>query len=257
MRTGLAEVPDQEILGLRTQIRGGAQTQAVHLCRRRRADAVEPADIEVFDESRTHRRGDRELAVGLAVIGGQFRQKLIVRNARRGGQLGSFQDGRADFAGDPRRLRDGFAVGGHVEIGLVQRQRLHQGRVLGEDTANLLRNRAVDLEARRHEDQVRAQTPRGHGRHRRTDAEFAGFVAGGGDDAAFPGAPDRDRTPAQGGIVALLHRGEERVHIDVDDLPAVRIAAIAFGVGYACRIRHRDFPCALRDDGWSAILTRS
>ncbi len=46
-----------------------------------------------------------------------------------------------------------------------------------------------------------------------------GFVAGGSDDAARGGISDRHRTPAKARIVPLLHRREEGVHVDMDDLP--------------------------------------
>jgi hypothetical protein len=41
-----------------------------------------------------------------------------------------------------------FCRFGHVEIGRVERQRLDDRRVLGEDLADLLRDCLVDLEAR-------------------------------------------------------------------------------------------------------------
>ena len=54
------------------------------------------------------------------------------------------------------------------------------------------------------------------------DAEGTGLVAGGRHDPAGPRvAPDDDRPAAQLGTVALLHRREEGVEVDVEDRGAV------------------------------------
>ena len=43
------------------------------------------------------------------------------------------------------------------------------------------------------------------------------FIACRRDAAAFARSSDRDRLAAQLGIIALLHRRVERVHVDMDD----------------------------------------
>src|SRR3546814_5482079 len=68
---------------------------------------------------------------------------------------------------------------GDVEIRFVERQRLDQHGVIGEDRANLLRDRAIDLEARLDEHEIGAAPERGDRGHRRPHAEHARFVAGG------------------------------------------------------------------------------
>ena len=50
------------------------------------------------------------------------------------------------------------------------------------------------------------------------DPEATRFVAGGGHHATFAGSADGDRLAPQLRIVALLDRGIEGVHVDVDDL---------------------------------------
>ena len=115
-------------------------------------------------------------------------------------------------------------VFGHVKIGLVQRQRLDDRRVLGEDLADLLGDRLVDLEARLHEDQVRTLPLRGHRRHGRPDAELAGFVARRRHDAPLAGSADGDRLAAEIRIVPLLDRRVEGVHVDVDNFTNVGLA---------------------------------
>src|SRR5690606_41906741 len=63
---------------------------------------------------------------------------------------------------------------------------------------------------------------------RSADAELARLVACRRDHAAPARPADRHRLAAQLGIVALLHAGEEGVHVDVDDLaqPGGRVVVI-------------------------------
>ena len=156
--------------------------------------------------------------VGLALVGGELGQELVVGHACRGGEAGLLADPRPDRLGDVGGERNTPQVLGDVEVGLVERERLDHRRVLGEDGADLLRHGLVDLEARLDEDEIRALAPRRHGRHRRAHPEDAGLVARCRHHATLAGAADGHGLAAQGRIVALLHRGEEGVHVDVDDL---------------------------------------
>lgn len=67
--------------------------------------------------------------------------------------------------------------------------------------------------------QIGAQPPRRHGGKGRAHAVGTRLVAGRRDHAARPVVPHGDRTAPQGGVVALLDRGVEGVHVDVYDLP--------------------------------------
>ncbi len=100
---------------------------------------MEFADRQGLDEGRPHLRRDDEQSVGLAVIGGELGQELVVGDAGRSGEAGFGADRRADFLGDPRRRGDSARIFGHVEIGLVQRQRLDERGVPREDGADLAR----------------------------------------------------------------------------------------------------------------------
>ena len=64
---------------------------------------------------------------------------------------------------------------------------------------------------------MRAAGPGLAGRHRRAHAEGARLVGRGGHHAAAADAADDDRLAAQRRLVALLHGGEERVQVDVED----------------------------------------
>ena len=137
---------------------------------------------------------------------------------------GSVQAGLGLNAGPDGAARCPVANGmllqvlGDVEIGLVQRERFDEWRMLGEDRPDLLRDRLVDVEARRDEDQFGALPLRGDRRHRRAHAELARLVARGRYDAPFARSADRDRLAAQFRIVALFDRRIECIHVDVDDL---------------------------------------
>jgi hypothetical protein len=165
--------------------------------------------------------GGTELAVGLALVRGQLSQELVVADARRGGQARVLQDPGANLAGGVGGGGQAPAIGGDVEIGLVQRQRFDQVGVVSEDRVDLPRDGLVDLEPRRHEDQLRALAKGGGRGHGRAHAKLPGLVAGGGDHAA-PGAMAHGHGLAlEVRIVALFDRRIEGVHVDMDDLARV------------------------------------
>src|SRR6266851_7831696 len=83
---------------------------------------------------------------------------------------------------------------------------------------DLERDRLVGVKSRLYENQIWAFPLGGERRHRRTHAELACFVAGGGDDTAGPRSADCDRLAAQIGVVALFDRCVKGIHVDMDDL---------------------------------------
>ena len=215
----LTEVPGQEVERLCPQVKTGADAEAVHLGRGHRAHAVELANRQILHEGRPHLRGDDEQPVRFAVIGGELGQELIVRHARRRGQAGFRSDRCPDLGGD-RGGRAAVEQGrGHVQVGLIQRQRLDQRRVAREYGVDLRRHGFVDFETWRDEHQVRALTLGRDGWHGRTHAEPARLVARRRHHPAFPTAADRHRPAAQARVIALLDGRVEGVHVDVDDAP--------------------------------------
>jgi hypothetical protein len=81
--TGLSEVSIHELERLVAHVHAGENAERVHFRACRRTDAVELANRQPFHEAWPHLRRDRVLAVGLAVIGGEFREKLVVRDTGR------------------------------------------------------------------------------------------------------------------------------------------------------------------------------
>ena len=95
-----------------------------------------------------------------------------------------------------RHRYDPFQIFGDIEIGLVERERLDDWRVRGENRAGLERHRPVNIEARLHEDQVGTFALCGGRRHCGVHAEFPRFVACGGDNAALARSADGNRFAA-------------------------------------------------------------
>src|SRR5208283_1628674 len=128
------------------------------------------------------------------------------------------EDARADFLRGRRGSRKTAPILRHVEIGFIERQRFDQRGVLGEDRVDLARDRAIDVEARRHEHQLRTLAHGRGRRHGRSNTEGARLVTRCGNHAPLGAVADGDRTASKLRIVALFDRRIERVHVDMDDL---------------------------------------
>ena len=92
------------------------------------------------------------------------------------------------------------------------------------------------------ENGVGAEASRGAQGHGGVDAEFAGFVAGGGDDAALIGTAANDHGfAAKIGALEQFDGDEEGVHVHVEDGRPGRnfrsVTSILFGAE-ACQVRH-------------------
>ena len=105
-----------------------------------------------------------------------------------------------------------------VQVGFIERKGF-DGLGDGEhQRADLQADGAVHGKARRREDELRATLLRAVGGHGGMDAIAARLVTGGSDYATFfCRARDDERFVAPLGVVALLNRGVEGVHVDVDD----------------------------------------
>ena len=125
----------------------------------------------------------------------------------------------ADGFGDGRAVSQQLARSGHVQEGLVEGDALDQRRHDLEDGVQAPALLHVAVEPSVGEDGRRAQAPGHRRRHGRVDAEHTGLIGAGGHHAAPSAATDDDRQTGQGRIVEHLHRGEEGVHVHMEDDP--------------------------------------
>ena len=83
---------------------------------------------------------------------------------------------------------------GHIEVGFVERERFDERGKAKQDLANDGGFFAVNVEARRENDQVRAALQRHECGHGGMHPEFAGLIVAGGQHAApIPRATHADR----------------------------------------------------------------
>ena len=107
---------------------------------------------------------------------------------------------------------------GEVEIGFVDGNHFDDGREFREDGGDAIAPFGIFFVVAVEKNGVRAEAARGAERHGGVDTEFAGFVAGGGDDAALVGAAADDyRFAAKIGAVEEFDGDEEGVHVHVED----------------------------------------
>src|SRR6185437_10953143 len=97
----------------------------------------------------------------------------------------------------------------YIGKGLVNRDPLHEWRVVGDDMDSGITKALVLAEVAAYEGERWAQLPRTPSKHTALDAERLGFVRGGEHHSAADG----DWFSAQGGIEHLLDRGIERVEV--------------------------------------------
>ena len=165
------------------------------------------------------RPADRGEAARLVLSRGQLGQRFVIGEPDR--------DGDADLALDrPRQPRQQqrrrpvvkSVFRREIEIGLVQRHRLHERRRLQEQRANGAARRLVFRHVGRDHHRMRAQLQRLPHRHRRTRPKFPRDIARRHHHPAPAGMADDHRLIQKRGIVALFHRGIERVAIDMRDV---------------------------------------
>ena len=192
-------------------------------------DTPQPPDRERGEEGRLLAQRHDDQPVGLLQVRRDLGDELGAGDPDRGGQPDLGPDVVLDPAGDGRAVAEQDRGPGHVEERLVDRDRLDQRRVAPEDGHDVAAGGLVATAIDRQEDGVRTAPVRLAQRHRGVDAEATGFVARGRDDTAAVLAtrpPDDDRQATQLGPVALLHGGEERVEIDMQDGSRGHVAII-------------------------------
>ena len=219
--------PDPALEGGQRRVRevaDGAQAEPVQLLAGLLPHPVQLTDVEGVQEPGHLPRRDDEHPVGLGPPAGQLGHRDRPRDPDRAGDPLLVGDPGTDVLGDAQRTAQTAGGTGDVEERLVQRDRLHQGSDLPED----LHHRGGDavevgVVGREHH-RVGAHPPGTGHRQRRVDAVPPGGVVG--RQHHPPVAPTHDhRDVGELGPVTDRHRGEERVHVDVQDRAVVGVVA--------------------------------
>ena len=203
------------------------------------ADAVEAVRLEALAERLSHapdqahgplgeegaRLGppDHGEAARLVEIGGDLGEELVVGEPDRDGDA----EGLRDAALEARERAGGTAMvepggAGEIEEGLIDRERLDEGRGLEHEPAHFPADGLVLAHVGPDDGRLRAKLERLEHRHGRAHAIDARDIAGGRDHAALPAADD-DRLVAQLRVVALLHAGIEGIAVDVRDREQIEL----------------------------------
>ena len=182
-------------------------------------------------------RHDEE-SVRLVLLRGDLREQAV------GGEAHGARDAafRLHFRAEAFRERAHVAEkvdrAGDVEERLVHGHALHERRVVREHLERDVRYLLIRVHARRHEDGVRAEGVGRAARHGGMHAVGPRLVGTGRDDAALVRArPYDDGFPAPFGVVSLLYRRKERVHVYVQNghagkiIPIIRLSVSQARVG--------------------------
>ena len=217
---GLAEEPGEEARVGALEVGAGAVAVAVEEGGGLAAHA--PEDLhglrreEVADAVWVERH--HEEAVRLALLGGDLGEQTVRGEPDGAGYAaGGFHVG-AELLGERHHAAEEVRRAGDVEKGLVDGDAFDERRVAGEHRKGRLGDLAVDVHARPHEDTVRTLRVGRAARHSGAHAERPRLVGAGGDDTALVRArPDDDGLASPFGMVPLLDRREEGVHIHMQD----------------------------------------
>lgn len=115
----------------------------------------------------------------------------------------------------------------YIQKRFVQAQWLDQRRERKEDVTNLPPDLGVVLHPNGKKDALRTEPPRRRCCHSAVDAELAGFVGRGANDASALDAANDHRLATQFGVVTLFHGRIKGVHIDMQEWPGPRQVPVA------------------------------
>ncbi len=155
--------------------------------------------------------------VGLAKARGDLGGELVGRDPGGGGQPCVPADLILHGLGQLAGFRDRARPLAHVEIALVQGKRFDERRVLTQDRPDALGHVTVVIHPRVDNHQLGTESPGTEHRHGGPDPEPARFVGRRCHHGAPRATADDDRLTRERGVIPLLHRGVEGVHVDVND----------------------------------------
>jgi hypothetical protein len=216
-----------EPLGIaRAQLADGEEAQLAQQAFGLLAHSPESTDGQRRQKGAHRGVRDHALAVRLRHVRGDLGHEFHGRDPGRRRQLQLVRDADAQARGDGGGVSEQGTRGGDIEEGLVERQWLDQGRDAPEDGQQQFARLRIGLEAWAHHDRGGCPAHRLDHRHRAAHPEPAHLV-GGGQDHPAPGISAHDHRQApQLGMIALLDRRIEGVHVEVND------RAFGRGVGH-------------------------
>ena len=162
----LTEVAGQLLEASLSEVSPRADTQEMHTLCRSTPHTPEGFDGKVGDEVHRLRRMDRAEPVGLARVGSNLREELIIRHTRRSRQPQLLADAATDLTGYLYGHRLPDLVLRHIEERLIEGNRLDDIGVVVEDAVNGPRYLTVAIEVHRHKDELRAELTCLRPRHR-------------------------------------------------------------------------------------------
>ena len=129
----------------------------------------------------------------------------------------SFTDRGLKAMPDAFRIAKQLLRAGHIQEGLVEAQGLDLRRKVGEHLHDRRGDLLIAIEPGWDDHRVWAQPPRLSHRHGAANAVGARLVAGRQHDPSGALRADEQRPASQSGIVELLNRRVERIHIGVSN----------------------------------------
>ena len=102
-------------------------------------------------------RGNHEQTVGLAPVTGDLGQKLVGGHPGRHGDMQLIGHAPADILGDARGTAGKVRAVGHVQVSLIQGQRLDQLGVITQDAVDFSGRFFIGIHPAADDDQVRTQ----------------------------------------------------------------------------------------------------
>ena len=241
-RAPLAEYFFEFFLGMGSKLLNGFDSEGAEGAFGDFANAGNFADRKRGEEACFHTGRNPDEAAGLALIGGDFGCEASRCETAGAGKARLFGDTAEKFVrGGERRAVEALGAG-EVEVGFVDGNHLDDGREFGEDGGDAVAPFGIFFMVAVEENSMRAEAPRSAQGHGGVDAEFAGFVAGGGDDTAlvWPAADDNGFA-TEIGAFEEFDRDEEGVHVHVEDGGHGGHYSVVGGVVFgaeACQIWH-------------------
>ncbi len=210
----------EQLLGDGAQVADAVHANLREPAARYPAHPPEPRDRQRSEKCLDGVGGHDHQTIGLFQIARELGEELVRRDPHRGHQAKLAANFVLDAPRDALRVAEKTHARSDIEKRLVERQRLHQRRVTGEDFANCARHPGIPIHARADKHRVGTQALRLSlsCRHGAVHPVAPGRVVGGGDHAApFGRAAYHHRFTHELGVVELFDRGVEGVHVDVQD----------------------------------------